>query len=159
MYYYSACDQANTNGSANTDTILEWFKVNTAGVRSQIRKLQLGVFAAPTDNNVRIRLQRSTTTVQTTGSAATPLPLQGDNSVAAITTWRTGTITLGTGALQATPVVQLAYNMRGTAMWAAFIEDETVSIAGTTVTNNEMNVISQASVAAVPVTIQLLFSE
>lgn len=159
MYYYSCTDQANTNGSANTDTLLERWKISTAGVRAQIRKLQLGVFAAPTDNNVRIQLRRVTTTVQTTGTGTTPLPMQGDNTIAATTVWSTGTITLGTGALQATATVQLAYNMRGTAMWAAFIEDETISIAGATTTNNEIVLDSQASVASVPVNMTLLFSE
>lgn len=159
MYYYACADQNTTNGSANTDTLLEKWKIATAGARAQIRKLQLGVFAAPTDNNVRIQLRRVTTTVQTNATTSTPLPMQGDNTIASLTSWYNGTITLGTGALQATAVVQLAYNMRGTAMWAAFIEDETISIAGATTTNNEIVLDSQASVASVPVNMTLLFSE
>ncbi len=157
MYYYSCTDQANTNGGANTDTIIEDFK-SIAGLRSQIRKLQLGVFAAPTDNNVRIRLQRTTTAIQTTGSAGTPAPNQVE-APAASTVWRTGTITLGTGVLATTAMVSLSYNMRGTSMWAAFIEDETISIAGTAATSSEICVVSQASVATVPVTVFLQFSE
>lgn len=157
MYYYSATDQATTNGTASTDTLLEDFRA-IAGLRTQIRKLQLGVFAAPTDNNVRIQLRRTTTLVQTTGSAATPQPNQAD-APAAATIWRNGTITLGTGVLNAISQVQLAYNMRGTAMWAAFIEDETISILGATAPNGEVVIDSQASVASVPVSITMMFSE
>jgi hypothetical protein len=157
MYYYSFTDQATTNGSANTDTLLEDFRA-IAGLRSQFRKLQLGVFAAPTDNNVRIRLQRTTTAVQTTGTGTTPSPNQVE-APACSTIWRTGTITLGTGVLAATAMVSLSYNMRGTAMWAAFIEDETISIAGTAATSTEIVINSQASVASVPVTITGFFSE
>jgi hypothetical protein len=157
MYYYSCTDQATTNGSANTDTLLEDFRA-IAGLRAQIRKLQLGVFAAPTDNNVRIRLQRTTTAVQTTGTFTAPKPNQVE-APAAATLWQTGTNTLGTGVLAATAMVSLSYNMRGTAMWAAFIEDETISIAGTAATSTEIVINSQASVASVPVTIYMQFSE
>jgi hypothetical protein len=157
MYYYSITDQANTNGSANTDTLLEDLRA-IAGLRTQVRKLQLGVFAAPTDNNVRIRLQRTTTIVQTSGTYTAPNKNQVD-APSASTLWQTGTITLGTGVLAATAMVSLAYNMRGTAMWAAFIEDETISIIGATAPNGELVVNSQASVASVPVNVTLMFSE
>lgn len=157
MYYYSCTDQANTNGSANTDTLLEDIR-SIAGLRTQIRKLQLGVFAAPTDNNVRIRLQRTTTIVQTSGTYTAPKQNQVD-APAPATLWQTGTITLGTGVLAATAMVSLSYNMRGTAMWAAFIEDETISITGATAPNGELVVNSQASVASVPVTVFFQFSE
>lgn len=157
MYYYSMTDQATTNGAANTDTLLEDFR-SIAGLRTQIRKMQLGVFAAPTDNNVRIQLRRTTTLVQTTGSAYTPSPNQVD-APAASTIVRNGAITLGTGVLATNAMVQLAYNMRGTAMWAAFIEDETISITGATAPNGEIVVDSQASVASVPVNVTIMFSE
>lgn len=157
MYYYSYTDQANTNGSANTDTLITIFRT-LAGLHTQIRKLQLGVFAAPTDNNVRIQLRRTTTLVQTTGSAYTPSPNQVD-APAASTVIRNGVITLGTGVLATNAMVQLAYNMRGTAMWAAFIEDETISIIGTTAPNGEIVVDTQASVATVPVNVTAMFSE
>lgn len=157
MYYYSCTDQATTNGSANTDTLLEDLRT-IAGARAQLRKLQLGVFAAPTDNNVRIQLRRTTTLVQTSGTVTAANPNQVD-APAASTIWRTGTVTLGTGVLSATAMVQLAYNMRGTAMWAAFIEDETISILGATAPNGELVIDSQASVAAVPVNITMMFSE
>ena len=157
MYYYSATDQATTNGTANTDTLLEDLRA-IAGLRTQVRKLQLGVFAAPTDNNVRIRLQRTTTIVQTSGTYTAPAENQVDAPGAA-TLWQTGTITLGTGVLAATAMVSLSCNMRGTAMWAAFIEDETISIIGATAPNGELVLNSQASVASVPVTVFLQLSE
>ena len=159
MYYYTYADQASTNGSANTDSLLSIFRT-IAGARTQIRKLQLGVFAAPTDNNVRIQLRRTTTLVQTTGAAFTPSPTQVDAPAANTVVRNTGSaITLGTGVLATNAMVQLAYNMRGTAMWAAFIEDETISIIGATAPNGEIVIDSQASVATVPVNITALFSE
>ncbi len=157
MYYFAATDQANTNGSANTDTLIEDFRA-IAGMRAQIRKVQLGVFAAPTDNNVRIQLRRSTTVLQTSGTNTALQKMQIEGPGAA-TLWQTGTITIGTGALNATGVVQLAYNMRGTAMWAAFIEDETISIQGSTAPNFEVAIVTQASVASVPVNVTVLISE
>lgn len=157
MYYYSAVDQATTNGTASTDTLLEDFRA-IAGLRSQIRKAQFGVFAAPTDNNVRLQLRRTTTLVQTSGTNQALQKNQVD-APGASTLWQTGTITLGTGALATTPVVQLAFNMRGTAMWAAFIEDETISITGATAPNGEIVLDSQASVASVPVSITIMLSE
>jgi len=157
MYYYSYADQANTNGTASTDTLIALFR-SIAGLRTQFRKLQLGVFAAPTDNNVRVQLRRTTTLVQTTGSQYTASPTQAD-APAASTLVRNGSITVGTGALATNPLVQLAYNMRGTAMWAAFIEDETISITGATAPNGELVIDTQASVASVPVTVTSLFSE
>lgn len=157
MYYYSITDQATTNGTASTDTVLEDFRA-IAGLRTQFRKLQLGVFAAPTDNNIRIQLRRTTTLLQTTGTYTAPNKNQVDAPGAA-TLWNTGVIQVGTGVLSATSMVQLAYNMRGTAMWAAFIEDETISITGATAPNGELCIDSQASVASVPVSITAMFSE
>ncbi len=156
MYYYADSDQENTNGSANTDTLLNRLAA-VAGLRLQIRKLQLGVFAAPTDNNIRIQLRRTTTLIQTTGTGITPNPNQIDAPAA---TGKFSSLpTLGTGVLNAVASVQLAYNMRGTAMWAAFIEDETISLVGATAPNAEIAVDSQASVATVPVTVFLQHSE
>ncbi len=157
MYYYAATDQANTNGSANTDTLIEDFR-SIAGLRTQIRKIQLGVFAAPTDNNVRIQLRRATTVLQTSGTNTALIKNQADAPGAA-TLWQTGTITIGTGVLSTTGLVQLAYNMRGTAMWAAFIEDETISITGVAGALGEVAVVTQASVASVPVNITVMLSE
>lgn len=157
MYYYAYTDQITTNGTANTDTIgTVWRTV--ANLRCQIRKLQFGVFAAPTDNNVRMQLRRTTTLVQTTGSQYTAGPTQVD-APAHATLLRNGVITLGTGVLATNAMVQLAYNMRGTAMWAAFIEDETISITGATAPNGEIVLDTQASVASVPATVTAMFSE
>ena len=156
MYYYTDSDQENTNGSANTDTLLDRIAA-VAGLRLQVRKLQLGVFAAPTDNNVRIQLRRTSTLIQTTGTTITPQPNQVDAPAA---TGKFSSLpTQGTGVLTAVAQVQLAYNMRGTAMWAAFIEDETMSLLGATAPNAEMAIDSQASVASVPVTIFMQHSE
>lgn len=157
MYYYAYTDQITTNGTANTDTLGTIFRT-IAGLRTQLRKLQLGVYAAPTDNNVRIQLRRTTTLVQTTGSAYTAGPTQVD-APAHSTLVRNGAITLGTGVLATNAMVQLAYNMRGTAMWAAFIEDETISILGATAPNGEIVIDTQASVASVPATVTAMFSE
>lgn len=157
MYYYTYADQVTTNSSANTDTITSIFR-SIAGLRTQIRKLQCGVFAAPTDNNVRVQLRRTTTLTQTIGSSYTPNPSQVDAPVAN-TIVRNGAIVLGSGVLATNAMIQLAFNMRGTAMWAAFIEDETISITGATAPNGEIVIDTQGSVASIPLNVTTQFSE
>ena len=160
-YYYSAASQQNTNGTANTDTLLADLKTASAnaGLRAYIQKLIVGTYTTPADNQVRLRLQRlSSLGTYASGTAVTPIPLIPDAPAAA--SLASTLPTLGTGTFNAVPLVQLAYNQRGTAMWAAFNADETVGVSGANNAANGIAVLnSQASAATVPVTFELIFSE
>lgn len=153
-YYYSAVSQQNTNGSANTDTLLLNLKTTAAGARAYIQKLQAGSYATPADNAVRLRLQHSTANV-TAGTGLTPPPNVADAPASATTV-----TTLPTAGTLATVFnAQLAFNERGTGLWAAFTVDEAIGIVGTTAANQELILNSQSTGATVPVNFAVYFSE
>lgn len=153
-YYYSVASQQNTNASANTDTFLANIHGNAAGQRFYLQKVQAGSYATPADNAIRLRIQR-TTTLLTAGSAYTPNPMVADapgcSSVA--TTLPTA------GALATNPLLQLAFNQRGTGLWAAFTVDEAVGCVGTTASNAEIVLDSQSTGTSIPVNFKMIFSE
>ena len=153
-YYYSVTSQQNSNASANTDTFLANVKGAAAGQRLYIQKLQAGSYATPADNAIRLRLQR-TTTLLTSGSAYTPNSMVADAPAAS----STATITPTGGVLATNPVVQLAFNQRGTGLWAAFTVDEAVGCVGSTASNSEVVLDSQATGSAVPISFKIIFSE
>jgi hypothetical protein len=161
MYYYSSASQQNTNGTANTDLALGDLKTAsaTAGLRAYIRKLIAGTYTTPADNQVRLRLQRiNSVGTYASGSALTPLPLVPDAPAAA--SLASTLPTIGTATYLAVPSVQLAYNQRGTAMWAAFDADEGVGLVGSNAAANGIAVLnSQATAASVPVTYEMIHGE
>jgi len=160
-FYYSVASQQNTNASANTDTLLADLKTASAnaGLRAYLQKLIAGTYVTPADNSVRLRIHRLTSVgTYASGSAATPAPLVPDAPASA--SLASTLPTIGTGTLNTVPAVQLAYNQRGTAMWAAFNPDEAVGISGSNAAVNGIIILdSQSTGTSVPVTFELIFSE
>jgi hypothetical protein len=68
--------------------------------------------------------------------------------------------TLGTGTLNAVPLLQLAFNQRGTGLWAACTPDEGIGISGSNGAVNGIMVLnSQSTGTSVPVNYKMIFSE
>lgn len=161
-YFYSTASQQNTNGSANTDLLLaQWF-TGAASSRAYIQKIIAGSYATPADNAVRLRLTLATTaTTIVAGSAFTPTKVAADAPAPIAVTAQT--IPTFTGSITDNALVQLAFNQRGTAMWAAFVADEAISFlgAGTSTTKSTANVFlnSQSTGTTVPVNFNVLHSE
>ena len=156
-YFYQSATQQNSNASANTDTYLMNIKTAAASMRATIQKLQAGSYATPADNAIRLRLHR-TSTLLTAGTSFTPNPMLTDAPAANATVTTLPT----SGALQANPVVQLAFNQRGTGLWAAFVADEGIGIVGTTTsatTSAELVIDSQSTGTSVPINTALLHVE
>lgn len=152
-YYFGTGTQQNTNAAANTDTFLLNLHAVT-GSRAAIQKLVTGTQVTPADNSIRLQLRR-TTVLATAGGAIVPAQMfpDGPAATAVPTTLPTA------GTLAAVPVMQLAYNQRGTAMWAAFNPDEAIALAGATAPNSEVIVVSQSTGTSVPVSLTLVHSE
>ncbi len=159
-YFYTSATQQNSNGSANTDTYLMNIKTAAASHRLTVQKLQCGAYATPADNAIRLRLHR-TSTLLTAGTAFTPNP-QLTDAPAANATVTTLPTAGASGALQASPVIQLAFNQRGTGLWAAFVMDEGIGAVGTTAsvtTSAELVIDSQSTGTSVPINTAMLHSE
>jgi len=158
---YSASSQQNTNATANTDTLLADLKTAAAqaGLRAYIQKLQVGSYVTPADNALRIRLQRlATVGTYASGASLTPSPVVADAPAAA--SLSSTLPTLGTGTFNAVPLVQLAFNQRGTGLWAAFTADEAVGISGSNAAVGGIAVLnSQSTGTSVPVNYKIIFSE
>lgn len=152
-YYYGTAYNANSNGSANTNTS-SLSTLGLAGLRYVIQKIMCGSYATPADNSIWIRANR-TSVLSTAGSAIVPTPQTVDSPAAACVV-KSG-MTLGT--LIAVPNVQLAFNQRGTAMWAAFNADEGLSGVGATASNAEVAIINQCTGTSVNVNVNLIHSE
>ena len=160
-FMYAAASQQNTNASANTDALLADLKTASAnaGLRTYLQKLQIGSYATPADNALRIRLQRlATLGTYASGTTQTPIPLVPDAPAAA--SLPSTLPTLGTGTFNAVPLLQLAFNQRGTGLWAAFTPDEAVGISGSNGAVNGIMVLnSQSTGTSVPVNYKMIFSE
>lgn len=152
-YYYGTAYNANSNGSANTNTS-SLSTLGLAGLRYVIQKIMCGSYAVPADNAIWIRANR-TSVLSTSGAAIVPTPQTVDSPAAACVV--KSLMTLGT--LIAVPNVQLAFNQRGTAMWAAFNADEGLSGVGATASNAEVAIINQCTGTAVNVNVNLIHSE
>ena len=160
-FMFSAASQQTTNGTANTDLLLADLKTASAnaGLRAYLQKLQAGSYVQPTDQAIRLRIQRlATFGTYASGTSLTPTPMVPDAPAAASLT---STLpSLGTGTLNAVPMVQLAFNQRGTAVWTAFTVDEAVGISGSNAAVNGLLVLnSQATVASLAVNFKMIFSE
>jgi hypothetical protein len=156
-YFYQSATQQNSNATANTDTYLMNIKTAAASMRLTVQKLQAGSYATPADNGIRLRLHR-TSTLLTAGTAFTPNPMLTDAPAANATVTTLPT----SGAIQANPVVQLAFNQRGTGLWAAFVADEGIGAVGTTAsatTSAELVIDSQSTGTSVPINTALLHTE
>jgi hypothetical protein len=159
-YYYGTATQQSTNGTANTDTFLMSLlgygsTANYLG-RGVLQKLMCGTYVTPADNATRIRAHRTTTVSAATSTVIVPNPLVPDAPAAQCLSY-----TLPTGAVVgAVPMIQLGYNQRGTAMWAAFNADEGIGVLGNaTVSKSEVLFDSQSTGTSVPVTIGIVHSE
>jgi hypothetical protein len=159
-YYYSTSTQQNSNGSASTNSYT-MNMVGIAGLRGAVQKMICGSYATPADNAILIRLY-NTTTLFTAGSAIVPQPLAagliGTGAIAAAAL-PTTVPTIGSGVLAAVPKIQLAFNQRGTSMWAAFNADESVGFQSATVPNAELVVVNQSTGTSVPINVDLIHSE
>lgn len=154
-YYFTSSTQQNSNASANTDSYTLDFS-GIAGLRAVVQKLLAGSYVTPADNAIRLRLT-NTTTLFTAGAALVPQPSTPDSgaAVAVVTT----VPTIGAGVLSAVPKIQLAFNQRGTAMWAAFNPDEGIGVKGATAPNAELVLVNQSTGTSVPINVQLSHSE
>jgi hypothetical protein len=152
-YYYGTAMHANSNGSASTDTN-SFSYLGLAGLRYSVQKIMAGTFVTPADNAVWLRANRSSA-LSTSGSAITPSQMAVD-SAAATCVVKTG-MTLGTYI--AVPNLQLAFNQRGTAMWAAFNADESMTGVGATAPNAEIALLNQSTGTSVPLYVTGIHSE
>jgi len=154
-FYYGTTTQQNTNGSANTNSYTYSF-IGIAGLRSVIQKVIAGSYATPADNALLLRLY-NTTTLFTPGSTVTPLPLIADAPACALIP--TTVPTIGSGVLAAIAKIQLAFNQRGTAMWAAFNADEGIGLKAATAPNAEIIFVNQSTGTTVPLNVGVVHSE
>jgi hypothetical protein len=157
-YYYGTATQQSTNASANTDTfLLDLFGYGaaTSPGRGVLQKLMCGTYVTPADNATRIRAHR-TSPLTTSGTQITPVAMVPDAPGPYCSTY-----TLPTGAtVGAVPIIQLGYNQRGTAMWAAFNADEGIGVKTNVTTSvGEILFDSQSTGTSVPVTIGIVHSE
>lgn len=159
MYMYGTNSQQNTNASANTDTLLANLATAAAGHRAYVRKLQAGNMSNAIDNQVRLQLRRlATLGTYAAGTAIVPQPKVADAPAANATA--SSLPTLGTGTLAAVSAAQIAYNTRGTGLWAPFVEDEAIGLVGiATAANGQLVLDSQASGATVAVPFDITHSE
>jgi len=159
-FYYAVASQQNSNATANTDTLLADLKTASAnaGLRAYVQKLQAGSYATPADNAIRLRLHRLTSLgTYASGTSVTPAQLVPDAPAAA--SLASTLPTLGTGALNAVPAIQLAFNQRGTGLWAAFTVDEAIGLSGANTGVNGLVVLdSQSTGTTVPVHFKIIFS-
>lgn len=158
MYFYTTSTQQNTNGTANTDTLLAAIQTVAASHRARLVRFQGGCYVAPTDNNYRLRVGYLTTLgTYAAGTAITPTP---NDLVGAANVTASSLPTLGTGVFGAVPPINLAANIRNGFLWVALQEDEKIGMngAGPSLTAT-LIVNSQATVASVPVNFKLVHQE
>ncbi len=155
-YFYNTSTQQNTNGTANTDTLLAEIHSAAATQRIRCSRLQGGCYLTPTDNQYRLRLGFLTTLgTFAAGTAITPKPNPPD--AVAANGGASSLPTIGTGVFGAVPNVTLAANIRNGFLWVALSEDEKIEMIGASpALNANLIVNSQATVASVPV--QLAFT-
>ena len=133
-------------------------KTTASGQRAVVQKLWAGSYVTPADNSIRLRLARVSTANLSAGSAIVPNPNIPDAPASNITA--TTLPTIGSGVLSSVYPVQLAFNQRGTAMWAAFNPDEGIGIVGPSPNgNNELVLDSQSTGTTIPVNFQTMHSE
>lgn len=152
-YYFGTSYNANTNGTANTNTSSLSY-LGLAGLRYNLQKIMAGSYVTPADNSLWIRANR-TSVLSTSGSAITPSKMAADGPAAACVC--NSGVTLGT--LIAVPNLQLAFNQRGTAMWAAFNADEAITGVGATASNAEIAILNQCTGTSVNLNVTGIHSE
>ena len=159
MFFYSTSSQQNTNGTANTDTLLAAIQTVAASHRARAVRLQGGCYLSPTDNQYRLRLGFLTTVgTYAAGTAITPKPNPPDATAANVTA--SSLPTLGTGVFGAVPPVTLAANLRNGFLWAALTDDEKLEMVGAgPALNATLILMSQATVASVPIQFALSHTE
>ena len=157
-YFYGTGNQQSTNSSASTDTMLFHLQTAAAGARAYVQKLQAGVFSNALDNQVRLQLVGVDVLGDfAAGAAIVPSPLSGDAPAASATASTLPTET--TATLEPVPRVTLAYNTRGTAMWAAFTPSEAIGLVGAAVPNQHIVLNSQSTGTSVAVPYTVIHSE
>lgn len=161
--YYATASQQNTSSSTATDLYFQnWYTGASNG--AFIQKLFCGANTNAVDNQIRLQLLHLTAGTVTQGTAFIPGPLIAGGAAAVTTTTTLPTIASPT---KGNPLVQLTYNTRGTALWAAFNNDEAITLlaggaAGTNTSspNTAIFLVSQTSgTSAISVPYQVQHSE
>jgi hypothetical protein len=157
-YYYGTSSQQSSNATANTDTLLMNMKTGFSGQRGVLQKLLGGSYATPADNAIRLRIHRISVAALTAGTPIVPNPMIPDAPASNLTL--TTLPTLGSSVLSAVPNPQLAFNQRGTAMWAAFNADEGIGIVGPSPNGNQEIVLdSQCTGTSQAINFEFIHSE
>lgn len=161
-YYYSTAAQVNSSSAANTNLSLGSWWTAAAGARGVIQKVIGGSYMTPADNAILLRLEGVTSGTVTGGTVFTPIPMIFDAHSAYVGAQTAPTI--AGGPTYGNPNVQLAFNQRGTAMWAAFNADEGVGLVGTgsSVSSTDgvaKHLISQSTGTTVAINFKIIHSE
>lgn len=167
MFYYTSNQLAtptNSSASANTDALLMTWYTKAAYVKAYIQKLiSSAPFTTPADTAIWNRLATPSAGTASAGTAYVPRPNDPASPAALVTA---SSLPINTGPTWALPMVSLAHNMRGTAMWAAFVPDEakviysTATPSASTTSTGNMYLINQTSgTSAIPIHFQVEHSE
>jgi hypothetical protein len=157
-YYFVTPNNVTSNASASTNTA-QLMLLGIAGLRAAMQKLMGGTFVTPADNATLLRAY-NTTVLSTTGGPITPQPMAaGNGATGAIAANALAYTTPALGTLATVPKMQLAFNQRGTAMWAAFNADEGIGFQGSVQPNAELTVVNQSTGTSVPIYTTVIHSE
>jgi hypothetical protein len=153
MFYYSSAFLHTTNGSANTE--LDAIRYLTVSPRPcNITRINVGSSGAAQDAQVYLDIRRMST-ASTVGSAFVP-EKQDPANQAAVTT----PLTLPTkGTPNTNPALYLAFNSRGSWQWTATNPDEAIFLATAGGANGNIDVLSNASLASVPLRLTIVHWE
>jgi hypothetical protein len=144
-FYYTSAWSVSTNATPNTET--DNFRYLTVSPRPcNITRISVGASGAAVDAQLFLDIRRMSV-ASTTGSAFVP-EKQDPGLQAAVTTPFTAAITKGTP--NTNPALYLALNSRGTWQWVATNPDEAIALITAGGANGNIDVLSNASTASVP---------
>jgi len=161
-YYYSTAAQVNSSAAANTNAYLASWWTAAAGARGVIQKVIGGSYMTPADNAILLRLEGCTSGTGAIGTIFVPIPMIFDAHAAYVGAQTSPNITAG--PTFGNPNVQLAFNQRGTAMWAAFNAHEGVGLvgAGSSLSSTDgvaKYLVSQSTGTTVAINFKIIHSE
>jgi hypothetical protein len=143
-FYYSSSYLHTTNGTPNTE--LDAFRYLTVSPRGcNITRIIVGASATAVDAQVFLDIRRMST-ASTVGSAFVPEKADPANQAAVTTPF-----TLPTkGTPNTNPNLYMAFNSRGTWQFVALNPDEAITLVTAGGANGNIDVLSNASLASVP---------
>jgi hypothetical protein len=144
MFYYTSAYLHTTNGTANTET--DAFRYLTVSPRpANITRIAVGASGAAADAQVFLDIRRMSV-ASTVGTAFVP-----EKQDPGLQTGVTTPFTLPTkGTPNTNPALYLAFNSRGTWQWVATNPDEALALITAGGANGNIDVLSNASLASVP---------